>query len=340
MSMRIAAAVITASFGALLVSMHTAQAQGMNYVYTQAVPRQSGTDVLVFFIKGVKLTAPAVVTKVATDTPAQASQRKAKEWVDAINKAIAGAILAGKLPAGTPMATIATQPAMVGAVDLFGRPLNAFGQPTPPFPGPQAMVPNRLAGFAIVTIPGMTAIGTVAQGYRNRTLEPGGGNFMQGGGGGGSRGSMGGGGAMSGDATGDDASGTGPSSVSFGLYDPQGLDANCNSSPDLTSLPLCPGDFIATVNPTAGENDGQVLSALANAFNHDFGTLGLSASYDPLTDLLSLDQPLNFPNMLLVDNSDPGLELDPVQVAIPEPASILLLGAGLIGLGVLLRRAR
>src|SRR5579875_3664265 len=220
---------------------------------------------------------------------------------------------------------------MVGAVDLFGRPLNAFGQPTPPFPGPQAMVPNRLAGFAIVTIPGMTAIGTVAQGYRNRTLEPGGGNFMQGGGGGGggggSRGSMGGGGAMSGDATGDDASGTGPSSVSFGLYDPQGLDANCNSSPDLTSLPLCPGDFIATVNPTAGENDGQVLSALANAFNHDFGTLGLSASYDPLTDLLSLDQPLNFPNMLLVDNSDPGLELDPVQVAIPEPASILLLAA-------------
>ena len=91
----------------------------------------------------------------------------------------------------------------------------------------------------------------------------------------------------------------------------------------------CPGDFIATVNPVAGENDGQVLGDLASLFNSLFGVDGLTASYDALTDTLFLDQALTPFEMLFTQNTDPGLELD-AFLSVPEPATMLVLGGGLV----------
>jgi hypothetical protein len=58
------------------------------------------------------------------------------------------------------------------------------------------------------------------------------------------------------------------SSVSFGRFDDQGQDATC--APALPPTSPCPGDFIATVFPTVGETDTQVLNGLATLFNNLF----------------------------------------------------------------------
>ena len=94
-------------------------------------------------------------------------------------------------------------------------------------------------------------------------------------------------GTSSGMAVGTDLSGA-PSSVSFGLFDDQGQDATC--APALPSTSLCPGDFIATVFPTPGETDAQVLGDLANLFDSLFSSDGLTATFDTFNNSVFLDQ--------------------------------------------------
>jgi len=53
------------------------------------------------------------------------------------------------------------------------------------------------------------------------------------------------------------------------------------------------GVDIATISPGIGETDAQILGDLALQFNSLFGPEGHTASYDPVTDTLQLDQPLN-----------------------------------------------
>lgn len=284
------------------------------------------------------------------ETKAEASQRKAQAVADAMNKAIASAILAGKLPAGTPMITVGTAPAMVGATNLLGQPINAKGQPIPPFPGPQKMVPNAIAGYGVLQFPAGTLFAT-SPSNRDPTGEPrtGAATGMPAGNRGtpASGGMYGPRGSLDGPATGDDGTGTKtPSVVAFGIYEPQALDTGCpafSSDPgDLAALALpaarsCTGNFIVSVNPTAGENDEQVLSTLAAEFNTDFSADGLSATFNLGSDTLLLDQPIYGPVSLFVENTDSGLDFEPILGSIPEPSSALLLAAALAGLGVLRR---
>ena len=94
----------------------------------------------------------------------------------------------------------------------------------------------------------------------------------------------------------------------------------------------CPGDFIATVFPTAGETDAEVLDDLSTLFNSLFSSDGLNATFDPFTDSLFLDQQLTPFESLFTQNTDPGLELDPFLSSVPQPSTLLLLGMGLAGL--------
>ena len=132
--------------------------------------------------------------------------------------------------------------------------------------------------------------------------------------------SFGGLGAGTGSATGLDPSGN-PSVVGFGFI-------------DLTSS--TPVDYIAAFNPLAGMTDADVLTILASLFTENFGSSGFSASYDPLSDRLSIDQALPSADVTWSADSDTGLFLDDAVSPTPEPGSLVLLGTGLLGLVVML----
>ena len=137
--------------------------------------------------------------------------------------------------------------------------------------------------------------------------------------------SFGGLGSDTGSATGLDASGN-PSVVGFGFI-------------DLTSS--MPAHYLAAFQPLVGMTDASVLTVLASLFTENFGSSGFTASYDPLSDRLSIDQSLPSVDVTWSANSDTGLFLDDAISPTPEPGTLVLVGTLLLGLVVLrLRRRR
>jgi hypothetical protein len=274
------------------------------------------------FVQGVKITAELqnLAQKAANETPAQASQRKAAAIVAEINKGITAAIANGQLPAGTAMATVATQPATVPNVDKNGNPI----------PGQPATKPNAIVGYGTIVLPNFTGFGDPKdfnKDFRDPSGEPKGSAIRRRGGGSGSpKGGMNGTGSSTGLSTGFDPLGF-PSFVAFGLFEPRALASDCAT--DTFFISDCPGAYIATLGLLPGMNDAQVFNMLASLFNSQFAASGFTATYDPALDLLSIDQPLNNFLTLYTQNTDPGLILGPTLNVVPEPSSLLLFGTAL-----------
>jgi hypothetical protein len=249
------------------------------------------------------LTVPIPVSNIAafptpaTETPVQASARKAA----AVKAAIDAAVMAGTLPNNV---TATVKAAMV---PTFVRGV-----------GP-VMVP----GYSWIQITGVTrsvSVGTLKQ--PDPTKEAGGGgNWIANPGGQtpSTRPSMNGSGSSSGMSSGLDPSGN-QSMVGFGFWDPT------VSNPTL---------FIDAVFPTSGENDGQVLSSLASQFNSDFASDGYTATYNPLTDTLMLDQAIPGTDLMWFANTDTGLNLLGDNPPTPLPTALPLFATGLGALGLL-----
>ncbi len=88
-----------------------------------------------------------------------------------------------------------------------------------------------------------------------------------------------------------------------------------------------PIDYIAAFDPPSGLTDNDVLSDVAAVFNADYASAGYTATYDPTSDTLSIDQMLPAAAVLWEGNSDTGLFLDS-DTQVPEPASLSLLALG------------
>ena len=320
----------------LLVLSQQAGAQNTDTLLaTAGVPRYPVGIVkpflFVVYVQGVRITAKVtnLPAKQPNESDSAASQRKAAAVIKVLNDSITAAKADGRLPPTQQLATMTKQPAMVANVDKDGKPL----------PGP-AMVPNRWVNFGVVTLVGTTGVGSPGGLYKDPTGEGNGTAIIRKGGAasGGAKVSMGGAGAATGLSTGMDPLGA-QSFVSFGVFDPRGLDAGCQ--PDFPpAYPLCPGEFIATLFPSAGSTDSQILSSLASLFNSLYTAFGYTATYDPFTDLLSLDQPIGNYETLFTQNTAAGLELDPVVeiVTTPEPASVVLVVTGLLVIGLARKR--
>ena len=68
--------------------------------------------------------------------------------------------------------------------------------------------------------------------------------------------------------------------------------------------------------------------------------MGFTATYDPATDTLSIDQPLPDADMLWSADSDTGVGFDSSTNAVPEPATLGLLSTAMAVFGILVRRRR
>jgi len=183
-------------------------------------------------------------------------------------------------------------------------------------------------GLSWIQIAGVTqavSVGSLKQ--PDPTKEAGGGANWQANPGGqtpSTRPSMGGSGSSSGLSSGLDPTGN-PSMVGFGFWDP--------TTPDPTL-------FIVGLFPTSGQNDGQVLGALASLFNSEFASDGFTATYNPLTDTLMLDQAIPGTDFMWFANTDTGLDFIGDDPATPLPGALPLFATGLGALGFLAWRRK
>lgn len=99
-------------------------------------------------------------------------------------------------------------------------------------------------------------------------------------------------GSSMGYSTGEDLDGL-QSDVSFGLVN--------------DTDPSNPISYLASVFPTVGEDDEQVLMQLTGVFNTDFNADGFSATFNPLTDTLQLNQTLSSNFLVYSQDDDTGL---------------------------------
>jgi hypothetical protein len=116
-----------------------------------------------------------------------------------------------------------------------------------------------------------------------------------------------------------------PSMIGFGFIDETGA---------------TPIDYIAAIDPTSGMTDAQVLTDLEDLFNQDYSADGYTASYDPFTDTLSINQLLPLVDFTWSSDTDTTMYVEDSMNTFPtpEPGALLLTGTGLTALAVFLRR--
>jgi hypothetical protein len=295
--------------------------------YTLSIPIADPQDNTKKKIVKVEVIIPK---RAANETLAQASQRKAAAVAAAINAEVA----AGNLPA-TVTATVTTRqiPVWDGTfrivMDPFGR---AIRVPNFKFiPDPNAWGTYRIDGVVAAVSLVKNKAGVVdptKQGVGANNFTPGVPNptpsYTP---------SMSGTGSGSMSSSGVDPTGA-QSIVSFGFFDGSNMD-NCAGS-DISG---CPVTFVDGVLPDAGQTESEVLSDLAFVFNLDHQSSGYQLNYNPSTHTLALVGSLSWDYSLFFGNSDTALELTENLVAVPEPETWALLGAGLAWIWCWRRRA-